>query len=136
MWGLTSPRGRSGGGSESDLLVLSFRSHHNAYREGDGSGASIERYPCPTSLSFQVIQFIFSFVIVHYLLYWTIMLATVVAIARYVSRTDSSTPHTSQTTLGSVLDSIRLPSQLLLLLLLLSCPASIQIVRCVLLCVV
>ena len=86
MWGFQSPV-RSGGGSaadESGLLVLSFRSHHNAYREGDGSGATVERYPCPTSFSFQVIQFIFSFAIVHYLLYWVPMLAVVVAVARYV----------------------------------------------------
>ena len=66
--------------------MLSFRSHHNAYRSGDGSGARIERYPCPTSFSFQVIQFIFSFVIVHYLLYWVPMLATIILIARYVSQ--------------------------------------------------
>ena len=103
MWGLTSPRRlRSASAtspspssfsapvsasataasstSEPDLLVLSFRSHHNAYTEGDGSGAHIERYPCPTSFSFQVIQFIFSFVIVHYLLYWVVMLAVLYAL--------------------------------------------------------
>ena len=89
MWGFQSPRrGQSETGSgaaskaESDLLVLSFRSHHNAYTEGDGSGAVIERYPCPTSLSFQVIQFIFSLVIVHYLLYWLLM-AAVLALLVY-----------------------------------------------------
>ena len=109
MWGFTSPRRygisssatvptvHSSSGSsrtsssterdgESELLVLSFRSHHNAYSEADGSGATIERYPCPTSLSFQVIQFIFSFIIVHYLLYWLPMLAVLLVIARYVSQ--------------------------------------------------
>ena len=96
MWGLTSPRSS---GRESDLLVLSFRSHHNAYVEGDGSGATIERYPCPTSLSFQVIQFIFSFVIVHYLLYWLPMLATVAGIARYVSHSAMPRKHQQSTAL-------------------------------------
>ena len=75
-----APVKSSSSSSEPDLLVLSFRSHHNAYTEGDGSGALVERYPCPTSFSFQVIQFIFSFVIVHYLLYWVLMLAVLYAL--------------------------------------------------------
>ena len=98
MWGFQSPV-RSVGSTaavESGLLVLSFRSHHNAYREGDGSGATVERYPCPTSFSFQVIQFIFSFAIVHYLLYWVPMLAGVVAVARYVRHRRSTRPQQRQ----------------------------------------
>ena len=64
------------------MLVLSFRSHHNAYTEGDGSGALIERYPCPTSWTFQVVQFVFSLLIVHYLLYWVAMLAVLLLLVR------------------------------------------------------
>ena len=84
MWALTSPyrapppssaTSASAAASEPDVLVLSFRNHHNAYTEGDGSGAMVERYPRPTSFSFQAVQFVFSLLIVHYLLYWVPMLA-------------------------------------------------------------
>lgn len=56
------------------LLVYTFRSHHNAYTEEDGSGATIVRKPTKTGLAYTIAQYFHGFILIHYFLWFIPML--------------------------------------------------------------
>jgi hypothetical protein len=59
---------------DTELLVQTFRSHHNAYTEGDGSGAKIIRYPEQLGPIYKVAQHIYGAILIHYFLWFIPMI--------------------------------------------------------------
>jgi hypothetical protein len=51
-------------------LVITFRSHHNAYHEGDDSGARIIRYEEPNTFWEKCFQVTFGLFVIHYFLWF------------------------------------------------------------------
>jgi len=64
---------------DTELLVQTFRSHHNAYTEGDGSGAKIIRYPEQLGWFYYWTQLIIGIFLIHYFL-WFIPMSIVLYI--------------------------------------------------------
>lgn len=55
-------------------LLISFRSHHNAYKEGDGSGTKIIKYNEPNTFWHKLFQVTFGLIFIHYFLWFIPML--------------------------------------------------------------
>lgn len=64
----------AGDASPSEVLVYTFRKHHNAYEEGDGSGATIIRKEAPTGVPYTIVQYFHGFILIHYFLWFIPML--------------------------------------------------------------
>ncbi|CAL8101517.1 unnamed protein product [Orchesella dallaii] len=56
--------------SEGDLLVYTFRSHHNAYQEEDGSGATIIRKEIKPGVLRTIAQYFHGVILIHYFLWF------------------------------------------------------------------
>jgi len=54
--------------------VITFRPHHNAYKEGDGSGAQIVHYKEPEGTLYRFLKLLYGVVIIHYFLWFIPML--------------------------------------------------------------
>ncbi len=53
-------------------FLITFRSHHNAYIDGDGSGAKIIYHPEPDTVWYKFIQLLFGMTIIHYFLWYDV----------------------------------------------------------------